>query len=99
MVKNSHADEEPQETWVRSLGQEDSLQKEMATHSSILAGIILQTEEPGRLQSMGSQRIRHNWVHTHSSDAPLSKLWYKIIPYFLISCYWSCFRIFVETIF
>ena len=44
-----------QETQVRSLGQEDALEKEMATHSSILAWEIPRTEEPGRLQSMGSQ--------------------------------------------
>ena len=49
-----------QETWVRFLGQEDPLEKETATHSSILAWKILRTEEPGRLQSMGSQRVRHN---------------------------------------
>ena len=49
-----------QETWVWSLGQEDPLEKEMATHSSILAWEIPQTEEPGGLQSMGSQRIRHD---------------------------------------
>ena len=51
-----------QETRVRSLGQEDPLEKEMATHSSILAWRIPWTEEPGRLQSMGSQRVRHDWV-------------------------------------
>ena len=44
-----------QETQVRFLGQEDPLEEEMATHSSILAWRILWTEEPGRLQSMGSQ--------------------------------------------
>ena len=44
-------------TWVRSLGGEDLLEKEMATHSSILAWKIPRTEEPGRLQSMGLQRI------------------------------------------
>ena len=49
-----------QETWVQSLGQEDSLEKGMATHSSILAWRIPRTEEPGRLQSMGSQRVRHD---------------------------------------
>ena len=48
------------ETWVRSLGWEDPLEKEMATHSSILAWRIPWTEEPGRLQSGGSQRIRPN---------------------------------------
>ena len=48
------------ETWVQSLGQEDLLEKEMATHSSILAWKIPWMEEPGRLQSMGSQRVGHN---------------------------------------
>ena len=48
------------ETRVRSLGGEDPLEKEMATHSSILAWKISWTEEPGRLQSMGSQRVRHD---------------------------------------
>ena len=46
-----------QETWVRSLGQEDPLEKEMATHSSILAWRIPWTKEPGGLQSMGSQEL------------------------------------------
>ena len=50
------------ETWVRSLGWEDSLEKEVATHSSILAWKISWTEEPGGLQSMGSQRVRHDWA-------------------------------------
>ena len=48
------------ETWVRSLGGEDTLEKEMATHSSILAWRILWTEEPGGLQSMGSPRVGHD---------------------------------------
>ena len=48
------------ETWVRSLGQEDPLEKEMATHSSTVAWKISWTEEPGRLQYMGSQRVGHN---------------------------------------
>ena len=52
------------ETWVQSLGQENPLEKEMATHSSILAWRIPQTEEPGGLQSMGSQRIGHDWATT-----------------------------------
>jgi len=50
------------ETLVRSLGREDPLEKEMATHSSTLAWRIPWREEPGRLQSMGSQRVRHDWV-------------------------------------
>ena len=49
------------ETWVWSLGWEDPLEKGMATHSSILAWRIPWTEGPGRLQSMGSQSVRHNW--------------------------------------
>ena len=49
-----------QETWVKSLGWEDPLEKEMATHSSILAWKIPWTEEPVRLQSVGSQRIGHD---------------------------------------
>ena len=48
------------ETQVQSLGREDLLEKEMATHSSILAWKIAWTEEPGRLQSMVSQRVGHN---------------------------------------
>ena len=51
-----------QETWVRSLGREDPLEKEMATHCTILAQRIPWTEEPGRLQSTGSQRVGHDWV-------------------------------------
>ena len=49
-----------QETRVRSLGREDALEKEMATHSSTTAWKIPWTEEPGRLQSMESQRVGHN---------------------------------------
>ena len=48
------------ETWVQSLGQEDPLEKGMATHSSILAWRIPWTEEPGGLQSMGLQRVGHD---------------------------------------
>ena len=48
------------ETWVQSLGREDLLEKEMATHSSILAWKIPWMEEPDRLQSMGSQRVGHD---------------------------------------
>ena len=57
-----------QETWVQSLGREDPLEKEMAIYSSTIAWKIPWTEEPGRLQSMGSQRVGHNCVTslTHS---------------------------------
>ena len=57
MVKNLPA---MQETWVRSLGREDSLKKGMATHCSILAWRIPWTEDPGWLQSTGLQRVRHD---------------------------------------
>ena len=56
MVKNSPA---MQETWVQFQGREDALEKAMATHFSILAWRIPWTEEPGGLQSVGSQRVRH----------------------------------------
>ena len=58
-----------QEIWVWSMGQEDPLEKEMATHSNILAWRIPCTEEAGGLQSTGSQRVGHNWVtnfHFHA---------------------------------
>ena len=55
------------ETWVRSLGWEVPLEKEMATHSSILAWKIPWTEEPGGLQSTGSQRVGHEKVTENSS--------------------------------
>ena len=64
-VKNPPA---VQETQVRTLGQEDSLEEGMATHSSIPAWRIPWTEEPGRLRSIGLQRVRRNWsdlAHTH----------------------------------
>ena len=49
-----------QKTWVQFLGQEDPLEKEIATHSSIIAWEISWTDEPGELQSMGSQRVGHD---------------------------------------
>ena len=59
-VKNLPAIQETQEAWIESLGWEDPLEEEMATNSSILAGKILWTEEPGGLQSIGSQKIVHD---------------------------------------
>ena len=52
--------QEMQELWVQSLGGEDPLEEEMATHSNILAWRVARTEEPGRLQSMRSQGVRHD---------------------------------------
>ena len=60
VVKNSAAVQEIKDICVPSLGQEDPLEKEMATHSSILAWRIPWTEELGGLQSMGSQTVRHS---------------------------------------
>ena len=54
-----------QETRIRSLGQEDPLEKEMATHSSILAWEMPQTEELGMLQAMGWERVGHDWATEH----------------------------------
>ena len=72
MVKNLPA---MQETRVQSLSQKDPLEKEMTTHPSILAWRIPWTEEPGKLQSMGSQRIRHNWaMNTHSQTLQLKAI-------------------------
>ena len=60
VVKNPPAMQVPQETWVQSLGMEDPLEEEMATHSCILARIISWTEEPDGLQSMGLPRVGHD---------------------------------------
>ena len=63
MVKNLPA---MQETRVQSLGQEDPLEEEMATHSSVLTWEIPWTEEPGRLQTAGSQSLTRPCMHAHS---------------------------------
>ena len=69
-----------QETPIWSLGQEDSLEERMATHSSILAWRIPWTEEPGNLQSMGLQRVRHNWMtNTFTSFCFILYSYYKIL--------------------
>ena len=67
-VQSPPAMQETQELWVLSLGQEDPLEKEMATHFSILAWKVQWTEEPGGLQSKGSQRVRHNWETKHAAQ-------------------------------
>ena len=61
-----------QETQVQFLGWEDPLEKGMATYSSILAWEIPWTQEPGGLQSMGSERVEHNWAaNTHKGKVPV----------------------------
>ena len=71
MVKNLPA---MRETWIRSLGWEDPLEEGMAVHSSVPAWRISRTEEPGRLQSMRSQRVGHDSA-TKGSTAPCWKKW------------------------
>ena len=70
VVKNPPVMQETEEMWVPSLHQEDPLKKEMTTHSGILAWKIPWAEEPGELQSMGSQRVGHSGEieHTHTQD-------------------------------
>ena len=62
------------ETWVWSLGQEDPLEKEMATHSSTLAWRIPWTEEPGRLQSTGLQSVGHDWATSLSLSTRIKSM-------------------------
>ena len=76
VVKNPPAMQEPQEIWVGSLGHEDPLEEGMATHSSILAWRIPWTEEPGGQQSLGSQRVRHDWSNlTYTHHGSSTKSW------------------------
>ena len=70
MVKNPPAMQEMQERRIQSLGGEDPLKEEMATHPSILARIIPWTEEPGGLQSMGSQQSDTTEQHTYNTYTP-----------------------------
>ena len=71
MVKNLPV---MKETWVRFLGEEDPLEEEMVTHSSILARKISWIEERGGLQSVGSQRVRHTRTHATDSQKSLKLL-------------------------
>ena len=81
--------QETQEIWVQSLGPEDLLEEEMATQSSILTWKIPWAEEPGRLQSMGSQRVRHDWARTHAVQQS------RVLTEVVQQWYW-CLRIFVS---
>ena len=79
-----------QETWVWSLGPEDPLQKGRATHSSMLAWRTPWTEEPGRLQSMGSQSVGHDWA-TNTLTLSISYIYVKFTPNTFPSEKWSAF--------
>ena len=85
------------ETWVRSLGREDPLEKEMATHSCILAWRIPWMEEPGGLQSMGLQRVGHDWVTSLSLSLSLltTCMWVQAILYLWVLLY---FLIYLTTV-
>ena len=89
MVKNLPV---MQETAVLSLGLEDPLEKEMATHSNILAWRIPWTEEPRGLQSTGSQRVRHNWV-TNTFTSSLYIHTPNLFIHSPVERHWSCFHI------
>ena len=89
MVKNPPAMQKLWETWVLSLGQEDPLEEEMASQSSIVAGIIPWTEELGGLHSMESQTVRHDWAHTHT----VNYIYYVV--HYIPSTYLSYIRQFV----
>ena len=75
---------ETQETRVWSLGQEDRLEEEMATHFNILAWKLPLSEEPGGLWSMGLQRVRHYWAHrythTHTHTHTAILRWLEMVP-------------------
>ena len=87
------------ETWFWSLGQEDALEKEMATHSSILAWAIPWTEEPGRLKFMGLQRVGHNWAtNTLTSQATLGGYsWGVVYHHWLSQHTWRKWALFEVT--
>ena len=90
-----------QETWVRSQSQEDPLEEEMATHSSIFAWRIPWPEEPGGLQSLGPQRVRHNLVTKQQQYSLIYTLWwgstnstkeadfYDMVPWILYQSAWA----------
>ena len=83
------------ETWVRSPGWEDPLEKEMATHSSTLAWRIPWTEEPGELQSMGSQRVGHDWATSLTQTVDYRFVIYSF--YYFEAC--SLYTHFIEIFF
>ena len=82
-----------QETWVRPLAGEDSLEEGMATHSSILAWRILWTEEPGKLQFMGLQKVGHDWATKHTLLVSVSSVTLQVscpclyMSWSLVSCW------------
>ena len=95
-MKNRPAMQKTQGTLVQSLGREDPVEEEMATHSSILACKIPWTEKLDGLQSMGSQWAGHNWVHTHylysfpTTLSPLKFIFtWRLSRNYCIFCLWN----------
>ena len=78
-----------QEIWVWSLGQEDLLEKDTATHSSILPWEIPWAEEPGGLQSMGSQTVGYNLETEHTLMQSSCKMLYVLLGFFGGGIYWN----------
>ena len=76
--------QETREMQVRFLGQEDPLEEEMATHDSILAWRIPWTEEPGRLESMELQKVKHDFATEHSCKHPFMWLRHALLVFVLI---------------
>ena len=87
---------EKQEMLVQSLGREDLLEKEIATHSHMLAWKIPWTEEPGRLQSKGSKRVGHDWA-TSLSPSPLALRRYSHLGVWVVEKTENCFLILLES--
>ena len=77
VLKNPNTMQQLQETWVWSLGQEDPLEEEMATHSSILAWRIPWIEEPGGLPAIGSQGVRHDWSDVARTYPSVADNWFS----------------------
>ena len=91
------------ETWVRSLGWEDPLEREMAIHSRTIAWKIPWTEEPGRLQSMGSQRVRHDWATSFSLFFILSFAYWLVCFFVLVreihtKVLWHCYLVHFQSL-
>ena len=85
------------ETWVWSLGWEDALEKEMATHVSTLAWEIRWTEESGGLKSMGLQRVRCNWVTNTLLTAFLRKKSFSYVDYLTLKYIWCICIVFISS--
>ena len=85
IISNHHNSNFPGGSDVEELGQEDSLEKEVATHSSFLAWEFPRTEVPGRLQSVGLQRVGHDWV-THTTIAGTMQQVYRVSGTKLVIC-------------